>query len=152
MAQSLVQISTELQQHQAECTQKYVAALHSATPDGAEEKLTEAYHVLAEAIGSQDPEKIAEAQAHYVEILGKVTSVATDEANAAIQDCASDFEGATAEAHRHGQKQYFQYVDTLKSILAKASDKDLSPGTLTMMAHNMASAAALSQGLFAQSE
>lgn len=152
MAQSFVEITSSLQERQAQCIQKYVSELQTAAPGGAGEELNAAYQAVIDAIASQDAAKIAEAQEAYLEMLGKVTAAATEEANAATQEYATEYEGVLTEAHEQGQKQYFQYIDTFKSVLAKASENDLPPGTLTMMAHNLASAAALSQGLFSHSE
>lgn len=152
MAQSLAQITSSLQERRAECTQKYVSALRSAVPEGAAQDLQSAYQEVLDAITSQDAGKMAEAQAAYLDLLGKVTAAVAEAANAATTDCVSDFEDVLAESHEHGQQQYFQYLDTLKSVLAKASDNDLSPGILALVAHNMGSAAALSQGLFRQSD
>jgi len=152
MAQSFAEITSSLQERQAECTQKYVSALQTAVSGGAGEKLNAAYQAILDAIASQDAANIAEAQESYLEVLGNLTTAASEEANVATQDYAAECESVLVEAHEQGQKQYLQYVDTLKSVVAKASKNDLPPGTLTIMAHNLASAAALSQGLFSPNE
>lgn len=152
MAQSLAAITSTLQERQAECIQKYISALQTAFPADAGEELNAAYQAVLSAIASQDPASISEAQESYLEVLGSVTTTASEEANVAVQDYTAECESALAEAHDQGQKQYYEYVETLKSVLAKASKNDLPPGTLTMMAHNMASAAALSQGLFSPND
>lgn len=148
MAQSLAEITSSLQERQAECIQKYFSALQTAFPGGAGDELNTAYQAILSAIASQDAASISEAQESYLEVLGNVTTMASEEANVAVQEYTSECARVLAEAHDQGQKQYYQYIDTLTSVLAKASKNDLPPGTLTMMAHNMASAAALSQGLF----
>jgi hypothetical protein len=151
MAQSFAEITSSLQERQAECIQKYVSALQTAALGGAGEELNAPYQAVLDAIASQDAAKIAEAQEAYLEMLSKVTAAATEAANAASHEYATEYEGVLAEAHEHGQKQYFQYIDTLQSVLAKAAENDLPPATLTMIAHNLVSAAALSQGLFSHS-
>jgi hypothetical protein len=152
MAQSLYQISASLRERQAESSQKYLSALQSVVPESAEADLTSAYQAFVDAVASQAPDRISEAQTAYTDLLMQLTRAATKQAQSATRDCVADFEDALAEAHKQGQKQYYQYVDTLKSVFAKTTEADLPPETLVMMAQNMASAAALSQGVFSHSE
>ncbi|MCP5091526.1 MAG: hypothetical protein GY949_11445 [Gammaproteobacteria bacterium] len=152
MAQSFAEITSSLQERQAEYTQKYASALQTSVSGDAAEKINTAYQTILDAIASQDTANIAKAQESYLELLGNVTTAASEEANVATQDYTSGCESVLAEAHEQGQEQYFQYIDTLKSVLAKASKNDLPPGTLAIMAHNLASTASLSQGLFSPNE
>ncbi len=152
LAQGLTNIATSLQERQAEHTQKYYAALAAAAPQDDGGQLGAAYQTVLDAVASQDANRIAAAQKAYVELLTEYMEHLTDKSEAATEEFTSEYQDLVAEAQSHGQDQYGQYVDTLRTVLNKASDDDLPPATMTMIAQNMASAAMLSQGLFPPQE
>lgn len=152
LAQSLTNIATSLQERQAEHTQKYYAAILAAAPQDDGGELAAAYQAVLDAVASQDANRIADAQKSYVELLSELMSDMTEHSDAATKDYVTDCLDLMEEAQSHGQEQYFQYIDTLRNMLNKASGDDLPPATLSMVVQNMASAAMLSQGLFPQSE
>ncbi|WP_299657857.1 hypothetical protein [uncultured Tateyamaria sp.] len=152
LAQSLTNIATSLQERQSEHTQKYYAALMTAAPQDEDGGLAAAYQKVLDAVASQDATRIADAQKSYVELMSEMSSHMTEHSDTATQDYMTDCQDLMEEAQSHGQDQYFQYIDTLRDVLNKASGDDLPPATLSLVIQGMASAAVLSQGLFPPSE
>ena len=152
LAQSLTNIATSLQERQAEHTQKYYAALSAAAPQDDGGQLGAAYKTVLDAVASQDANRIAAAQKAYVDLLTEYMADLTDHSEAATEDYTSNYQELVDTAQNQGRDQYFAYVDTLRTVLNKASDDALPPATLTMLVQNMASAAMLSQGLFPAQE
>lgn len=152
LAQSLTNIASSLQERQAEHTQKYYAALTSAVPEDDGNQIAAAYQTVLDAVASQDANRIAAAQKAYTELLTEFMKNLTEHSEAATKEFSANYQGLVDEAQKHGREQYYQYIDTLGNVMTKASDEDLSPATVSMIAQNMASAAMLSQGLFPQTE
>lgn len=152
LAQSLTNISSSLQERQAEHTQKYYAALVSAATKDDGNQLPAAYQTVLDAVASQDANRIKAAQKAYAELLTDFMKNLTEHSEAATEAYSADYQDLIDEAQKHGRKQYYQYIDTVGNVMTKASDDDLSPATVAMIAQNMASAAMLSQGLFPQSD
>lgn len=152
LAQSLTNIASSLQERQAEHTQKYYASLMATASEDDGNQLSAAYQTVLDAVASQDANRIAAAQKAYTELLTDFMKNLTEHSEAATEEYTADYQDLMDEAQKHGREQYFQYIDTLGNVMNKASDDDLSPATLSMVAQNMASAAMLSQGLFPQSE
>lgn len=152
LAQSLTNIASSLQERQAEHTQKYYAALMSTAPEDDGKQLSAAYQTVLDAVASQDANRIAAAQKAYTDLLAEFMKNLTENSEAATEEYAADYQDLIDEVQKHGREQYCQYIDTLGNVMTKASNDDLSPATLSLVAQNMASAAMLSQGLFPPSE
>lgn len=152
LAQSLTNIATTLQERQAEQTQKYYAALMAAAPQDDGDQLSAAYQTVLDAVASQDANRIAAAQKSYVQLLSELMSKLTERSEAATMEHMTGYEDLIEEAQHHGQEQYFNYIDTLRNVMNKASEDNLKPTTLLIIVQNMASAAMLCQGFFSHSE
>jgi uncharacterized protein YecT (DUF1311 family) len=152
MTRSLYQISVSLGERQLESAQRYLTALQSALDQGAVNELNAAYGAYMNALAAQDPARLSEAQAAYVDLVLKLSAAANEHADSATRSCVADLRQALTEAHSAGRKQYSQYLDTLRSIFSGVDDADLRPETLSMVAQNIAAAAAVGTAVFRHGE